>query len=321
MAPGPERDPLYLAFTVDVDADANRPARGRPDAVTAGRAPQGAAYDACFEGLETLLRVLERLSLPAALFWEARCLDRLASRNPDLLAQALENPLLEHGGHGWRHEDFAGKQSGVPLGRDETERVLTRAAQVFDSVLQSRPHGFRAPYCRLTPELAQALPAYGYLYDASLARRPGEDWQLRPYRLELNPALWELSLCRGTDRQGRPISGYLWQLLEGRRQVGDYLHLAESLRDRAPGGLLQLALHPWHLLVAEDGAPFGPEGAAVRLRQVEALLQRAAAKAGIEFATPGAYLWSHSNGDAEDRRGAKGGRRREDGTACGGRPR
>jgi len=321
VAPEPERNPLYLALTVDVDADANRPARGRPDAVTAGRAAQEAAYDACFEGLEMLLRVLERLSLPAALFWEARCLDRLASLDPDLLARALDDPRLEHGGHGWRHEDFAGKQSEVPLGRDETERVLTRADQVFDSVLQSRPPGFRAPYCRLTPELAQALPAHGYLYDASLARRAGEDWQLRPYRLELNPALWELSLCSGTDRQGRPISGYLWQLLEGRRPVSDYLHLVESVRDQAPGGLLQLALHPWHLMIAEDGAPFGPQGAAARLRQVEALLQRAAAKAGVEFTTPGAYLSSHSNGGTEDRRGATGVRRRKDGSTREDRPR
>ncbi len=286
------KEPLYLAVTADVDPDANRPARGRPDAVSAGRPAEEAAYDACFQGLALLLGVLERLSLPASLFWEARCLERLASREPALLARALENPLFEHGGHGWRHEDFAGRQSGMPLGPEETERVLSRAAQVFGSVLRRTPLGFRAPYCRLTPELARALPGHGYLYDASVARRPGTEWQLQPYRLDLNPALWEVALCRGTDRRGQPISGYLWQLLEGNRQVSDYLDLVQSLRDRAPGGLLQIALHPWHLVVSEKGAPFGAGGSASRVEKVEELLQGIRAAAGVETVTVGGYLAS-----------------------------
>jgi peptidoglycan/xylan/chitin deacetylase (PgdA/CDA1 family) len=229
---------LFVALTVDVDPDANRPLPGRVEAVSAGR-EDGVELDACFRGLSRLLDLLEERSLPATLFWEGRTLEELREREAGLLERVRGHPSLEHGCHGYRHEDFAGKTSGTPLGQAETRAALAQAGEVFAETFNAAPRAFRAPYCRLTPELAQALAQLGYAYDASATRRPSPEWRLRPFRLEAAPAVWELALCRSADRHRRVMSSYLWQLFEGNRPVADYVHLVASLHASCTGGLLQ----------------------------------------------------------------------------------
>ncbi|MCK4283077.1 MAG: polysaccharide deacetylase family protein [Candidatus Brocadiae bacterium] len=297
MAQAHAQEPLFVAVTVDVDPDANRPQPGRADAVS----PAGEArYDACFEGLGLLLNVLEGMGAPATFFWEARSLRRLTATRGDLAARVLGNASFEHGCHSHRHEDFAGKQTGLPLGPEETRGVLERAAEVFDSVLARAPQGFRAPYCRLTQELTDALAAFGYAYDASLTRQPGSHWRLRPFPLAASAGLWELALCRWRDRHGKPISSYLWQLCEGKRQVEDYVHVAASLRDANAGGLLQIALHPWHLVVSKDGGRLPAGHAGSPAARVEQVLAKAADIEGVKLTTAGAYLDRARTGTAAD---------------------
>lgn len=290
MAQGRAGEPLFLALTVDVDPDANRPQPGQADAVSPGHPPGEAKFEGCVEGLYVLLRMLEEMSLPATLFWAGRVLEQVVMRDPDVTHRARHNPSLEHGCHGHLHEDFAGKVSGIPLGLDQTRAVLQRARKLFPPVFRSEPRGFRAPYCRLTPELIQALVQEGYAYDTSVTRRPSAEWRLRPYRLQGAPELWELALCQSKDRQGKPMSGYLWQLFEGNRHVDDYVHFISSLRTSYPGGLLQIALHPWHLVMSKDGRPFSAERAASAAAGLKQLLQEAAQMDGVTFTTAGAYL-------------------------------
>ncbi len=280
--------PLSVAFTADIDPDANRARAGRVDAVSAGAREAG--FDACFRGLRLFLDLLEENSLPATLFWEGRTLEQLAHRQADLMARVRQNESLEHGCHGYRHEDFAGQVSGIPLGRARTRAILAQAGEVLGSALGAAPAGFRAPYCRLTPDLTGALVEEGYAYDASLAREPSAAWGLRPYRLEGAPALWELALCRSKDRQGKAISGYLWQLFEGRRPVEDYVELVGSLRQECSGGLLQVALHPWHLVVSEDGRPPASDGTANPADRLRQFVERVLGIDGLAFTTAGAYL-------------------------------
>ncbi len=108
---------------------------------------------------------------------------------------------------------------------------------------------------------------------------------LVPRRLS-EPDLWEVPLCGSRDGAGRPISGYLWQLLEGGRQPNDYVRMARALRGPSAGGLLQVALHPWHLLVSAAGRPLERDGLAL----VERVLDGLAGLDGVEAATVGGYL-------------------------------
>lgn len=283
----PARAPLFIALTADVDPDANRAVAGQADAATSGDPAGAARTDACLGGLRAMLRLLHDASLPATLFWEGRTLDELAARAPDLIEQVRADPAIEHGCHGWRHEDFAGLDSGLPLGPAETRQALDAAGRSFRRAFGRAPDAFRAPYCRLTPHLVRALSDLGYIYDASETRSPSSDWPMRPYRIGEGGALWELALTRGKDRHGKPISCYLWQLFEGRRPVRDYVELAASLRAPWPGGLLQIALHPWHLIVAADGRPLQTGEGERRLAEVLGELRRLD---GVAFTTAGGYL-------------------------------
>lgn len=276
--------PLYIALTADVDPDANRAVPGRPDAVTSGDAGGRTRTDACREGLRAMLDLLDEFSLPATLFHEGRTLDALAESDPALLERLRTGAALEQGCHGWRHEDYAGRESGLPLGPDQTRRALDAAGQAFRRALGREPVAFRAPYCRLTPHLIDALQDLGYAYDASETRTPSDDWPMRPYLLG-GGTLRELPLTRWRDRRGKAMSCYLWQLFEGRRPVQDYVEMAESLRGRFPGGLLQLALHPWHLKVSERNEPLaGP------VHRLAELLRELTTRDGLAFTTAGEYL-------------------------------
>ncbi len=87
------------------------------------------------------------------------------------------------------------------------------------------------------------------------------------------------------------MSCYLWQLFEGRRPVHDYIEMAESLRGRFPGGLLQLALHPWHLIVSEHNRPL-----AEPVHRLAELLGELTTRDGLAFTTAGGYLATATEG-------------------------
>ncbi|MHC4787632.1 MAG: polysaccharide deacetylase family protein [Planctomycetota bacterium] len=293
-------DPLFVALTVDVDPDANRPRAGRPDAVSAGHG-EGVALGACFEGLSALAALLGERCLPAAFFWEGRALRELSARQPDLLGRLRAGAAFEHGCHGHRHEDFAGRDSGMPLDVAATRQVLREAGHAFEAAFGTAPRAFRAPYCRLTPALKGVLAEMGYLYDASITRCPSAGWRMRPYRLADSPELWELALCRWADRRGGPISAYLWQMFEGKRRPRDYAQMVADLAGRFGGGLLQIALHPWHLMVGADGRPLAEPGGPAPLARLRELLSAIAETQSVAFTGASAYLMRALGGSAAER--------------------
>jgi hypothetical protein len=183
------------------------------------------------------------------------------------------------------HEDFAGKVIGRPLDEEETRLVLGEATEILTGLGQVTLRGFRAPYCRLTPELRTVLPELGYTYDASLTVEADGPEALRPRPLDGAGGMAELPLSRARDAHGRAISGYLWQLFEGNRPPEDYVDMARRVAAVCPGGLLQIALHPWHLYVDRNNAPrqAGPD---LLARVLDGLV----ALESVRFATVGAYL-------------------------------
>ena len=283
---------LCVALTIDVDPDANRAVPGRVDAVSPGGPPGKARYDACFQGLRMLIDLLGEQSLHATFFWEGRALRQLAEADGALAASIAGQGAFEHGCHGDRHEDFPGDRSGLPLGRAEARQAIERAGRTLQDVLGTRARGFRAPYCRLTDEVLAALADLGYVYDASLTREPSPEWPMRPYRVGTGGRVWELALCRCRDARGRPMSGYLWQLLEGRREPGEYVALVERLREAFGGGLLQIALHPWHLVVDQAGAMLAGTAGRRSRERVRDVLTGIASLEAVRLVTVGGYLAS-----------------------------
>ncbi len=283
MAEPADATPLLRAcVTCDVDADANRPVIGRADAVSPGGR---ATWDACTAGLRHVAETLSRFALPCTLFWEGRALRFVARRAPDLLARLTQDPGCEHACHGMAHEDFAGSVSGRPLDGARTTVALRRARRTFEEVLGDRAAGFRAPYCRLTPQLIKALESEGFSYDASLTREPSDGQGLEPFELEGTRVI-EAPLCRTRDSRGRAISSYLWQMFEGNREPDDYVRAVGALKAAGVGGLWQLALHPWHLVVGADGRPLPPE----RRGLLAAVMAGLRGIEGLTFTTVGAHV-------------------------------
>lgn len=281
---------MFVAFTMDVDPDANRAREGRPDAVSAG-SDDGVQMDACREGLEWIAEVLEQTGLPCTFFWETRTLLHLSEKDRDLLDRLRENTRLEHGCHGLRHEDFAGEVSGQPLDAGATREVVETASGGFEQVFGERPRGFRAPYCRLTDELIAALSEAGYRYDASrtVELRKGSD--LLPTYLTRDPQnLWEIPMCRWRDSEGKPISGYLWQLMEGRRPEDDYLDMIGDIAKRYRTVLVQLALHPWHMHIRADGHRLSNSEARKNREKLGSIIWGLLRMDGLHFSKVGDYL-------------------------------
>ena len=63
-------------------------------------------------------------------------LEEPAAREGGLLERAAGDPSLEHGCHGWRHEDFAGTVSGCPMGGGDTaaEEALAQRAEDVETM-------------------------------------------------------------------------------------------------------------------------------------------------------------------------------------------
>ena len=288
-----EGRPFLVALSLDVDPDANVPRAGSPTAVSAGHDTGGVSLESCRRGLQTVSDIIEQLSIPCTLFWEGRALEHFCDSASGLVTRFSDESRFEHGCHGLKHEDFAGTVSGRPLGGAETLAVVEAASEICRSAFGVRPSGFRAPYCRLTDELVEALSDLDYKYDASVMRRPGPNWDLRPYALASGPdrsALWEIPICRTSDGKGKPISGYLWQLFEGKRSAQEYLDAIAALKRDHRGGLFQIALHPWHLYTSQDGQKFSEARSREAADELLRLISEAGKMNGLQFTTLGGYL-------------------------------
>jgi hypothetical protein len=279
--------PLFICLTLDVDPDANRACAGRLDAISP-HSGGGVSVEACRRGLAFLDETVRRLDLPCTLFWEARTLELLSAADPALIRAWVANPKAEHACHALKHEDFAGTDSGIPIGERETLAIVKEATGTVARLTGSTPEGFRAPYCRMTPALSAALLDAGYRYDATLTRTAGKQWDMRPYTLVQSggKCLKELALCRSHDDDGRPITSYLWQMFEGRRKPAQYVNLACRLKDTCRGGLFQIALHPWHIFVDERGQQLTAQAR----NDLTLVLEQVSKLSGIRFLTARSYL-------------------------------
>jgi peptidoglycan/xylan/chitin deacetylase (PgdA/CDA1 family) len=234
--------------------------------------------------LKRIVDVLRKENVRATFFMEGR--------TAEVLAEMMDLPSLlagqEIAAHGYDHEDFAGKDTGIPLGKEQTEGALDKCGRALDGIFGPGRRGFRAPYMRSTPELKMALAERQYLYESSdyMDLREG---RIRPYLGA--DGMVQVPVAMGRDANGKKIFGYLWPLHEGKRPVEDYLQLLDSFED----GLLVLGTHSWHLVECFATGKLDGDACGRNEDDIRRII-RHAKSSGLEFTTIRGHLASRKGG-------------------------
>jgi len=222
-----------VAFTVDVDRDVNLACQGDICSVSnGGKHPR---FDSSARGLELIANLLEEMGVKGTFFWEGRTAEVLSERMDLKDVMRRQEVAL----HGYDHEDFTGKETGILLDRESTGTILDKGSEVLDRAFGKGKRGFRAPYQRTTDVLLDELRARNFLYDSSDTVEL-VDGKVGPYRNK--NGLPEIPVCWSRDGRGKKIVSYLWPYHEGKRPIADYLDLVDGFQD----GLLVIATHSWH---------------------------------------------------------------------------
>ncbi len=229
-----------VLLTFDVDRDWPIEKYGRMEAISGMKddTPDDPAIRATAQGLEFILDILEEKGKRATFFLEAAVLNKLQR---DTVSRLSKHDI---GCHGYAHEDFLGLGTGYTPTSEERTNVL-RTAQAIISDRIRPPMGFRAPYLRWDRELLRLVSNLGFQYDSSETIKQAT--ALQAY--ETN-GLLEVPLSTGTDMENAIISGYLWQLHEGKRSVDDYLYFIRNQAENPRIEYSMLATHPWHLYLS-----------------------------------------------------------------------
>lgn len=276
----------FAAFTVDVDRDANMPSPGKLGGISR---PIGGDHSPRFSssarGLELLVDLLDEIGVKGTFFLEARTASEISKGMPigDLLAKH------EIACHGFEHEDLMGKDTGMPLARDDIYFILENANAALEQLTGRKPMGFRAPYLNVGEDVLDVIKEVGFGYDSSLTRdlsdRPVSPWRL-PNKLV------EVPLAIDKDVHGKRIYSYLWAMHEEKRDPGDYIRMME----RAGGGFLVLATHSWHLVETFLRGRLDPDQVKRSLGSVRSVIE-GALDLELEFLSIEDFLVRHLGGN------------------------
>ena len=272
----------FIAFTVDVDRDVNMPLQGKVGGVS--RPIEGndsPRYSSSARGLEIVVDLLDEMGIKGTFFLEARTASEISREMP--LKDLLENHEIAC--HGFEHEDLTGKDTGIPLARDDIYYILENANTALEELTGRRPKGFRAPYLNIGEDVLDVVQEVGFEYDSSLtvdlSDRPVSPWRL-------SNELVEVPLTVDRDVKGKRIYSYLWAMHEGKRVPDDYLRMME----RSGGGLLVLATHSWHLVETFSRGRLDTQREKAAIESVRSILE-GALDMGLEFLSIEDFLRVH----------------------------
>jgi len=246
-----------VAVAISFDSDHETPAL-RDGETSPGRMAQGEF--GARHAVPRILDLLARHEVPASFFMPAVCALLRPDEAPDYAAAGHEVAV-----HGWIHE------RNTALGHDDELELTSRALEVFERQLGSRPVGIRTPSWDFSGSTLAVVRELGFVYDSSLMA------DTEPYEL----------LERG-ERTGvveipvewvRDDAPYLMMDrfggLRPHMPPRDLLQIWIDEFDaaRAEGGLFQLTLHP-HII-----------GHRSRLRVLDELLAHIRAVDDVWFGT------------------------------------
>lgn len=279
---------LFVAFSLDVDPDANKAVKGRIDSLSYPPEKGLVKVDAAYGGLKETLQLLEYLGIPASLFFEARTAQLFSEKGPENL-QTLTNGH-EIGCHSHRHEDFLGTTSGIPISKAQAGEIICESMDILNGIFHKKIIGFRAPYLRINRELLSLLGELGFAYDSSIINDC-----IRPSYMKASN-LWEFTVASLRAESGRRITSYLHPLFQGKIDTGEYVWAVGSQAQRIRGGLFILAFHPWELFIDHSGKSLSAENSRQRLDKLAGVLEGLKAAPGIKFVRLEQYLEMQNSG-------------------------
>jgi peptidoglycan/xylan/chitin deacetylase (PgdA/CDA1 family) len=247
-----------VAVLLSFDVDNQTPTLGAaqdPGATSIGTLSRG-EYGARI-GLQRVLAVLDRNSIPASFFIPAVSLEL----HPEMIAAIRKSNRHEVAVHGWIHE-----QNSTLPGDVERDLIL-RARDALERLTGVKPVGYRAPSWNFSPNTLRILRELGFLYDSSLM---ADD---RPYELLENGArtgIIELPVEWILD--DAPLVDPLGQRYSAPRDVLQ-VYIDEFDRAWEERGVFLLTVHP-HII-----------GHRSRIVVLEKLIEHIRAKGGAWFAT------------------------------------
>ncbi len=313
MNTGTDRGKFFVAFTLDIDPDANTAVKGRIDALSYPLENGKAEVEATAKGLVKTLEVLKELDLQATLFFEARSAQLLAQR-PGLVALTQGHEIACHS---LKHEDFLGTISGIPLGKTQSQDIIAESRALLEDLFQEEVAGFRAPYLRVNHELLSALAELNFKYDSSLISdclRPfciinpyGAD---RP-QIDAPSSLWEFSIASLRHGLHKRLTSYLIPLFQGKRSPEEYIHSIQTLSqknshtprlpgmDANAGRLFILAFHPWELFVDHSGRAYPENVSRGLIAKFKKILVGLEGMPNVEFITLREFLDKNGKQQAE----------------------
>ncbi|QLH74607.1 MAG: polysaccharide deacetylase family protein [Methanomassiliicoccales archaeon] len=226
------------SITVDVDRDVNQAVAGKVCAISMEKdGSTEPRFSSSAKGLEVIVDVLNGLDVQGTFFFEARTAIEIS--------KVIDLPSLMRGHevacHGYDHEDLTGQKTGSPLGPGELDDILERSISVVRELFGVSRMGFRAPYLSCDDLVEKELVKKDFIYDSSKVTSLSNG-VIGPFITE--NGIVEVPVASGTDADGKKIVGYLWPMHEGKRKVGDYIHLMGQFED----GLLVFATHSWHMV-------------------------------------------------------------------------
>jgi peptidoglycan/xylan/chitin deacetylase (PgdA/CDA1 family) len=221
-----------LCFTVDVDRDVNERIPNRIEAVSLN---SDVRYTSSEAGANIILDMMDDIGMRGTFFAEARTLENIDVRFG-------KNEIAMHG---LDHEDMTGEVSGIRLSDDELNDMMRTSSEIIRDRTGSAPKGFRAPYMRTDERIMNAAANAGVLYDSSVYEEMSGT--IGPY--DLGNGMMEIPVPSGTDSNGKKITSYLWPMHEGKRGPGDFIDMAEILKD----GVFVIATHSWHIVEKRSG--------------------------------------------------------------------
>ncbi|MHA2297530.1 MAG: polysaccharide deacetylase family protein [Candidatus Hodarchaeales archaeon] len=251
---------ISFIVCVDLDRDAPFPVHGISHAVSIPlqdmsiselRDPVKAmTIEGTRQGLLQLVTLLNDLEIPAVFFHEARTLQML-DRDCEDLIDDLKVLNLQHGLHGFDHEDYSGKMTGVKISRLEQQSLIEKGKELVNEITGEEISLFRAPYMELGDHLPGLLVEADIFQDSSIYREattavaPEVSGKIVEFPVIKTP---KLSSFDG-------MYTYLWPLFEGSRSLDEitknYLALLDNSKDSnkvlSNCRYISINLHPWHL--------------------------------------------------------------------------
>ena len=288
-----------------MDPDVNLPVKGQKYAVSHPVEKGEARFESCAKGLELIFDMLDDLKIEATFFIEARTAQKLIDDH----GLDLRRLLYKHevGSHALMHEDFLGKDTGIPLEREEMKATLSASLGILAGLINNPIIGFRAPYIRINDLLASVLVELGFEYDSSITRsfqiksnqKEQQSHSFQPYyyfeesenEIDNPKALVEVPLCDWILPDGKKITSYLWPFLEDDIPVDKYIDTLQLISELPPANsFFQIATHPWHLVETFKHGRLDVKQQKDFIEQLKSHLFKMKAGKTVKFVTISEYL-------------------------------